>query len=288
VHRRALLSLCGTGLVGLAGCVSPQSAADSRTATGGDPTSTPDTASSATPADGDLTVELDALQPAVVVRNVDYLDVHAAPSSQYLYLHLSTEGAAPARSDLAFRFDGESHAPLGPEGTPTVYRRVYSAAPPPYDPDAGSGWLLFELPATGDASDAALVRPEGEWHPDERLRARLAAPPPPLSVVEWSVPSTVAVGGRTAVRIGVRNDGDVHGRFVGGINADGWYPHRPIARVSRRIPPGEVVTWEVPGEGIDLVSEGMAGRVSDGEADVDYELVWTGDDRSGSVRVVEA
>jgi hypothetical protein len=235
-----------------------------------------------------LTVELDALKPALVVLNVDYLDLYANASSQYLSLRLSAAtDTEPTLSDLAFRFAGDSHNPLGPEAMPNVYRQFDEGSEPQYPAADGSGWLLFELPATGDASDAALVWPGGEWHPDERLRTRLAAPFPPLSVERWQVGPTVAPGGRTTFQVAVTNAGDVLGRFVGGLNADGWYPHRPIAQLSRPIPSGETVRWEVPGEAIELVSEGLTEQVGDGDADIDYELRWPGGSRSASVRVID-
>lgn len=289
MHRRELLTLCGAGLASLAGCASRQPEGRRTTdSAGGSTPTTPDTTSqSPTPEDVELTVELDALQPALVVLNVDYLEVHSNSSSQYLYLHVSAPTEpAPTLSDLSVRFDGESHAPLGLEELPEVYRRYDSESAPHYDPEEGSGWVLFELPATGDASDAALVWPGGEWHPDEQLRTRLAAPFPPLSVERWETQPTVALDEQTTFEIGVKNAGDVTGQFVGGINADGWYPHRPIAQVSREIPPGEAVTWGIPGEEIELVEGGMADQVGDGDADVDYELIWPGGSRSRSVRVV--
>lgn len=290
MRRRAVLALCGGGLGSLAGCASRRRDGRQSTASpnGGPSTDAGTTPSTPTPAETELTVELDALQPALVVLNVDYLDLYSNPSSQYLSLRLSVpDGRAPALSDVSFGFDGASHDPLGREEMPRVYRGVDSESAPRYEADEGSGWVLFELPATGDASDAALVWPGGEWHPDEQLRTRLARPFPPLSVEQWQAEPTVVPNGRTTFRVVARNAGDVLGRFVGGINAEGWYPHRPIASVSRRIPPGETATWEVPGEEIELVSEGMADRVGDGDADVHYEFVWPGGSRSESVRVVE-
>lgn len=285
MRRREVLALWGGGFVSLAGCLS------GRSTPGTDGSTSPDTdttSPTATPPDVELTVELDALQPVLVVLNVDYLDLRSTSSSQYLYLRISAPAdPPPARSDLSFRFDGESHAPLGSEEMPRVYRRSSSESAPQYEADGGSGWILFELPATGDASDAALVWPGGEWRPDEQLRRRLAASFPPLSVEQWQVEPTVALGGQTTFGVAVKNAGDVPGRFVGAVNAEGWLPPRPVAPVSRLIPPGETVTWEVPGEEVELLSEELADRVGDGQADVHYELRWPGDSQSKSVRIVE-
>lgn len=143
------------------------------------------------------------------------------------------------------------------------------------------------MPATGDASDAALVWPGGEWHPSEQLRIRLAASFSALSVEQWQVQPPVVLDERTTFQVVVKNTGDILGRFVGGIDAEGWYPHRPTAHISRQIPPGETVTREVPGEEIELVSEEMAGQVEDREEDIHYELIWPRGRQLESVSVVE-
>ncbi|WP_435062442.1 hypothetical protein [Halobaculum sp. EA56] len=286
MRRRTVLALCGSGL---AGCTSGQRTGTTTSGDGETTTSAGTTSGTATPPDDvELSVEFDALQPALVALNVDYLDLHSTSSSQYLFLRVSASAdPAPARSDLSFRFDGGSYPPLEPTETPDLHREFDSESAPRYEADGGSGWVIFELPETGDAGDAAFVWPGGEWRPDGQVRARLAAPFPPLSVERWEVEPTVALGGRTSFRVAVTNAGDVLGRFVGGINAEGWQPHRPIAVISRQIPPGETVAWDVPGEEVELVSDGMADRVGDGEADIDYEFVWPGGSRSASVRVVE-
>ncbi|WP_313692156.1 hypothetical protein [Halorarum halobium] len=283
MQRRAVLGLCGAGLAGLAGCSSRQEGGADTPAS---ETAVSPTATATTHSERELTVELDALQPALVELDTDYYRLVAERDRQYLVLSVSVvSGSPPSRSALRFRFDGTDHAPKTWERIPA--RGSDGSDDEQYSGENGSGWVAFEIPATGDASDAALVWPGGEWRPDDRLREQLDAPLPSLSLDGWRVAETVPLGGTTTFELTVRNEEDRTGWFVGGINADGWFPHRPVAHVSRQIPAGETVTWEVPGESIDLPGESWSERVGDGEADVHYELVWPDGDESKPVRVVD-
>lgn len=244
MHRREALALCGAGLASLAGCSSGRGG--ERDAPTGDasPRST-------TPPETELTVEFDALQPTLVELNTDYYQLVTADDRQYLVLSVDVvSGPAPERSALAFRFDGAEHATRTWERIPAL--QSDGSAGEQYPGENGSGWVVFDLPETGDASDAALVWPGGEWRPDAHLRAQLAASLPSLSLTEWQAPETVPLDGTTEFELTVRNEDDRTGWFVGAVNAEGWYPGRPVARISRRIPAGETATWVVPGEDITL------------------------------------
>lgn len=284
MHRRAVLALCGAGLASLAGCLSGRDGGgDAPTAETGTP---PTATATGTPRETELAVELDALQPALVELDADYYRLIAESDRQYLVLAVSAvSGPPPSRSALAFRFDGADHPPRTWERIPA--RQSDGSSSDRYSGESGSGWVAFELPASGDASDAAFVWPGGEWRPDDRLRERLASPSPALSLEEWRAPETVPLDGVTTFEFTVRNEGNQTGRFVCGINAEGWYPHRPVTRVSRRIPPGETAAWEVPGEEIELADESLSESVGDGKTDVQYELIWPGGDERKPVRVVE-
>ncbi|WP_251342638.1 hypothetical protein [Haloplanus halophilus] len=277
MHRRAVLALCGSGLAGLAGCSSRR---ESDAPTGGT-TATP----TPTASDAELAVELDALGPALVELDTDHYELVSGGDRQYLVLAVSVaSGTAPSRSALSFRFDGTEYAPRTWDRIPARQ----SEGGDQYAAENGAGWVAFELPATGDAGDAALVWPGGEWRPDETLRARLAAASPPLSMTGWTVPETVPLDGRSTFEVTVRNEGEHAGRFVGAINATGWLPHRPVTVVSRRVAPGDSESWTVGGEELTLVEESLSESVGDGDPDVTYELVWTGGSREGRVRVVGA
>ncbi|MFC6784514.1 hypothetical protein ACFQFH_01120 [Halobaculum halobium] len=284
MRRRALLAaLAGAGAL-TAGCLRGGDADHRNRRTDA---STATTATTGTLPASELRVDLDAIQPALVELDTDYYRLVAGSDRQYLVLSVSVDsGSPPSRSALRFRFDGEEYAPWQWEQIPA--RQSKGSGDEQYTNQMGTGWVAFDLPAAGDASDAALVWPAGTWRPDEQMRRLLAEPAPTLTLDEWRVPGTVSPGGTTVFEFAVRNDGEVPGWFVGGVNADGWYPHRPVAHLSRRVPPGETVTWEVAGEPIDLVEESWSEQVGDGEPDVEYELVWPGGNRRRSVRVAEA
>lgn len=109
--------------------------------------------------DTSLTVEFSALQAGFVELNVDAYEVVSDPTSQYLFLNVSVDsGTSPSLSDFRFRFDGDRYPPITPTDEPVVHRRDDEGD----SYDSGSGWVLFEVPETGDASHAGLVWPGGE------------------------------------------------------------------------------------------------------------------------------
>ncbi|AUV83282.1 hypothetical protein C2R22_17880 [Salinigranum rubrum] len=286
MHRRAVLALCGAGLSGLAGCSSEQRGGEPADDTSASPTAASTATATATPPETELRVELDALQPALVELDVDYYRLVAEDDRQYLVLAVDAiSGPPPSRSALVFRFDGTDHTPRTWERIPA--RQSDRSGSEQYSSENGAGWVAFDLPETGDASDAALVWPGGEWRPDDGLRRRLTAPLPSLSLVEWRGPETVPLDGTTTFELTVRNEGDETGRFVGAINGEGWYPHRPVTRLSRRVSPGETATWEVTGEEIDLPEADWSERVGDEESDLQYELIWPGGNEWKSIRIVD-
>jgi len=60
------------------------------------------------------------------------------------------------------RFDGERHAPVSPRTARRLWRDREGQR---YGDESTSGWILFALPESGDAGDAALTWPGGsdEW-----------------------------------------------------------------------------------------------------------------------------
>ena len=291
LRRREILALCGAGLAGLAGYASGERDVKRTPTDGGDGTATSDSgnAPTATPPDTEVRVTFDAPQPAVVELDVDYLRMVSPTDHQYPYLDVSvTSGTPPSLPDFGVRFGGVVYRPMLVGENRTSYRGMNSSGERHYGrggDEGGSGWVLFESPATGHASDAILIWPGGEWVPDEEVRRQLAAPSPSLSLGEWSVPEAIPLDSRSTFDRRVRNESDHAGRFVGGINASGWAPHRPITLVSRRIPPYESKSWGGTGEEIEPVTEGLSNRVGDGEANMEYALVCTDGNQSRAVRV---
>ncbi|WP_136688505.1 COG1361 family protein [Halorhabdus amylolytica] len=287
MHRRELLALGG---LGLAGCL------DTSGTSGDDPTgtepSTPtdvdtttrtetdmstetetETPTETTTIGGDaqLSVTVERLQPAVVEMGTpDSLTVTGGEGTQYLYLRIEvTEGSAPARGDLEFRLAGERHGLRPAEQTFGLWR-AYNHGDERYDADRGSGWVLFELPETDDASDAALVWPGGEWQPDAELRDRLASPAPSLSV-EWSVSETVTPGAEPTIEFTVTNEGAIDGLFVAALNrTGGGSAYMPVAGIRKPIPAGETVSWTVT-DTYDVRAPPEE-ELGDGEPDMEYKL----------------
>ena len=260
MRRRQVLTACSTALTALAGCGSRP--AD----TAGSPT--PDGPASTT---GPLDVQLDALQPAVLQLFVDAYEFGGSDGSQYLFLR----GPDATGPDRRVRFDGTEYTP----GVETSYDMV--RAPSTFgDPTEASDWTVFELPETGDASDAALVAPGGEWRPDESLRTRLSATLPSLRVTAFET-SPVTAGDRPTFSATVENTGDTEGRFVGILRA----PEASLLTgqlVSRAVPAGASVTLEATGGAVETPTPGTGG--ADGDT-LTYELSWPGGSETASLTV---
>ncbi|WP_135663904.1 hypothetical protein [Halorhabdus rudnickae] len=304
MHRRTLLTLGGIGLAGLAGCLdttgtsdevsteptsSTPTDTDTSTRTETDASTETDTDTSTEPTTGEgngrLSVTVERHQPAVVeLTNPDSIGLTGGEKTQYLYLWVEvTEGDPPMREDLAFRLAGDRHE-LRPAEQPFRLWRAYNHSEERYDAKRGSGWVLFELPETDDASDAALVWPGGEWQPDPDLRTRLASPFPSLSV-EWSVPETVTPGMEPAIEFTVTNEGERDGRFVAALNrTGGGIAYMPVAAIRKSIPAGETVSWTVTDTY--AVRAPPEEEMGDGQPDMEYKLRQLGGRETREVRIV--
>lgn len=285
MRRRALLAGCAGTLGGFAGCLSDDSDSPADQSTGSD---TADTAATTETTPGTATspsvsVSPLSLQPVVVDMNSpDSIGVFGE-GQQYLFLDLAVTGdEAPAVDEFAFRFDGTESPPYGPDSS---YWTDYNPGGLPYDPERGDGTLAFELPATGDASDAALTWPGGEWTLDATLRERLAEPAPPLSL-EWTVPETAKVYDRPTLGFTVTNEGSVTGQFVAALNRTGpVIAYAPITSILRTVPAGETISFEIT-DSANLRSPGPD-EVGDDESDLAYTLDWAGGGSSREIRLVE-
>jgi len=258
MRRRTALTLAGTAFAGLAGCASLQSdGTDARSSTGATQS-------------GPLAVELDALQPAVIQLFVDAYEFEVAADSQYLFL-VGPDATGPNRR---FRFDGSEYE----AGVDTSYDLV--RAPSSFGaPTEASDWAVFELPETGDTSDAALVSPDGEWRPDDALRARLAAPLPSLHVTEFGMPSSVPAGTSPTVTVTVSNESDTDGRFLGILRPPaGSYTTGQL--VSRSVAAGTTATLEAT---VDAVGTPTPGREQGNS--LRYALDWPGGSETATLAV---
>lgn len=256
MRRRTFLAASGTALTAFAGCGSRQRhRTDSPAAT-------------QTRTDS-LALELDALQPAVVELFVDSYELVANPDSQYLFL----TGPAVDGEDRRFRFDGESYEP-GIDIDYCVARPDVPACArnPP--------WLLFELPETGDATDAALLAPDGAWRPDDSQRARLSAPLPSPRLTSFELDADVAAGTAPTFSLSARNDGADDAWFVGALNRVGATT-RSVAPVSYLVPAESTVSWTVVGNEVGTPTAVRNG----GSSTLEYELTWLGGSETVAVSV---
>lgn len=291
MKRRELLALGGSGVAGLAGCLSSPSEGSTISDTEGATSESSKTEEPTTTVkSADLDVAFDSLQPGVVMTNVDYFTLHSEPDSQYLFLRVSVSGgSAPSLSEIFFRFDGNSYSPM--EFSYSISRELgsdytlYEGA----DDEDERGWVIFELPETGAEDTMALVWPGGMWRPDDDLKERLGAPYPTLTLEKWHVPDSVAIGDAPVHEFTVHNEGDYPGRFIAGINWR-YFGQMELAhrRISQEIPPGETRSWEVSSREIQQVREGLLDEVGDDDPDLSYELLWPGGEREKHVRVMEA
>lgn len=301
-RRTFLRSLTGVPAAGLAGCLGSDGDSDPAggdTTTGGtpsnggtpaddgspttepatDPTSTP----TATPA-GAVSVTVDALQPALVVRNTP--DSIGVSGSEFQYLSLSVEAAdpAPALDEFAFRLAGE-HEPLRPEDVTMGLWRIERAGGTLYGSGEGSGLVLFELPESTGDPDPALTWPGGEWRPGEGIHERLAMSDPPMSV-EFEAPATIEPGDDPTLSITATNEGEVPGRFLAGLNRVGPnVAYTPVQRVSFPVPAGGSETRDLTDTSVS--HRGGVDATGDGQTDMTYHLDWTGERVSRSIRYVE-
>lgn len=294
MNRRSVLRVTGSiGPLGLGGCLSgavdEQTASDATTSATADesstesPTSEPsDAEETSSTASGSLSVGFDRLQSGVVLAGDDSIGVDS-DGRQFLYLDVETETSDASAADApTFRFAGETHSSWRASEHTPLWRAWTSGDDEGYTAESGSGWMLFELPERGDASDAALDWKGLEWQPPESLRARLAARPPSLSL-DWSVPETTTPG-ETEIGFEVTNDGDHVGRFVAGLNETNIRTaYTPIEAFSRPIQPGETVSWTITHDnGVTPGSD----SVDDGDPDGSYVLSWQGGRRKREISFV--
>lgn len=283
MRRRTLLASSATLLgAGLAGCLGDSgggttTAAPTPEATTEAPTT--ERTTEATTYDASVSASFERLQPNVVLLGIDSLGVRPK-GHQYVFFRVDvTDGDPPERAAFGFRFDGERYPP-GVDTGGMLWRD--SEGDDRYTADRGDGWLVFELPETGDAGDAALVLGGDEWLVPEAVRERLEQPSPSLSL-DWDVPEEQPAGEST-LGFTVTNDTDRGTWFVGGVTGVGIRAaYAPVAGVVREVPAGETVSWEVTHDnGADSGDD----SVGDGEADGEYQLSWAQGDREQTVYFV--
>lgn len=283
MRRRQVIGACGTMVVSITDCISyvnendtnisPTNSTATHTATR-TPTNTKQ--SPAQP------VSVLSLQPVLVARtSPDSIGISGTSAEQYLYLNMSDVGeTTPPSEKILFRFDGTNHRPM------TDVDRLwyaYTNEDTQYTAHRGTGWLLYKLPATGDASTTALTWPDGEWRPKESLRQRLATSIPPLSL---SIPESIHGSETPTLTFTVTNEGDIAGHFIAALNRAGpSIASLPLKIVSRLIPAKTTTTFEVADTNDIGVSR--ADEQDGNSPDMTYTLGWTGGQLRRGVRIVD-
>lgn len=285
MRRRQVIGACGAIVTSLTGCLSqPRKQAGETSSTGGTAPQTSTKTPTSTRQSPSQPVSALSLQPVVVTRtSPDSIGVRDEATEQYLYLTVSEVGdAAPPSEEMIFRFDGATHHPV------TDGERLWYAdrnRDTHYTARRGAGWLLYKLPATGDASTATLTWPDGEWRPRESLRQRLATSMPPVSL-SLSIPESIQVREAPTLTFTVTNEGDIAGHFIAALTRAGpSIASLPLTRVSRLIPAKTTTTFEVT----DTSDIGVPGAAEqDGNSpDMTYTLAWTGGQLRRGVRIVD-
>lgn len=247
MQRRTFLLTAGAAIAGVAGC--SRSTSEDPESAGGTPTTTPTPTSSPT-ATADVSITFDSLQSGIVTPDSPDSIAVTPTSGQYLYLSVTADGDdPPAPEKFAFAFDGSEYSPMAiSEQWRKKPWRAHSELP--YgEESADEGWLLFDLPESGSASDAALRYPGGEWQPGDTLTERLATPTPPFEV---SLDAPEAVTEEDPwMTVTVENKGDVPGGFIGALNRVGpKIAYAPVARVPLTVPAGGQEQWKWTGTNV--------------------------------------
>lgn len=265
MYRRQLLTLGGSVLAGLAGCLSGSPAGDQHS----------------------LSATATSLQPVVVRQaSADSIGTWSADATQYLHVAVAVDAdEAPARRDLRLRFDGTDHEQVD---TARGLWRSRDDEGESYDATSGKGWLLFALPATGNQDEPVLTWPGAEVAVTDdvagSLSTRLAEPAPPLSL-EFEVPDVVEHGTSPELSFTVTNEGTLAGRFVAGLDRSGPSVARvPLEAISKPIPPEETVGWSVP-DTYDMDDPGPT-ELGDGEPDVTYYVDSSAGSQTADLRLL--
>jgi len=230
MHRRRLLSLCGAGVVGRAGCAG-------ETPGDGTGTDTPDTA---------VTVKrARALPWLVTLTTPDSVGVTGDDGERYVLVTVDATAAetTPAREEFTLSVGGEMHTPATDFGFGGSLESYHFLGPPVYRAERAGGDLPFAVPERESAPTVTLTWPgfDGEWTLDG-VGETLARSASGFEVESFGA----EVDGPDAVTLSatVRNTGDARGWFVGALNREGpAVAYRPITGTAFEVDADETETW---------------------------------------------
>ena len=232
MHRRRLLSLCGAGLVGLAGCAG-------ETPGGGTDTPTPT-------ADTAVAVERARALPWLVALNTpDSIAVGGDDDERYVLVTVNATDAdePPAREAFTLSVGEETHTPTTDLGFGGSLDSYHFLGPSVYDAERPSGDLPFAVPERESAPTVALTWPGFD---DERSLEGagevLARHDPSFEVESFGAESDDA--GEATLSATVHNTGDARGWFVGALNRTGpSTAYTPVTGTAFEVGAGETETW---------------------------------------------
>jgi hypothetical protein len=195
-RRRRFLGTAAAALAGVGGCLGGPGEGD-------DPAEN-------TPESVDLS--LSTVQRGVV--KFTYPDAISVVETDRRFVAVTAAVATddpPSHREFALRFDGEEYGVRVPDRRGQHYRLG-----PLYTDWSPGGQLLFALPPTGNADDAAVVTPEGEWPLPAAARNRMETAPSFAVTVE-----SVGSEGAPGFAIEATNEGDRPQRFLAAVNQTG-------------------------------------------------------------------
>lgn len=263
MKRRTYLISSAT-LVATTGCLGPSQESDPDGSTGGqggDGTGSPtptdssgddqggegsgdDSAGDDPAGTSSVTMSKPVVQPGYVqLGTPDSIGVFG-DAGQYLLVHASHEdGPVPGRSEFSLTVGDTEYAPEELRGL-----WVDGDYGVEYDAEAGSGWLVFDVPAEVAADSATVTWPGGQWTVPSATRDRLATPPASFDV-SFEAPDSVAAGETPVLTMTVTNTADVAGKFVFAMNRVGPdVAYMPVRSGVLELDAGESVTREWDGE----------------------------------------
>jgi len=224
MNRRHLLTLCGAGLVGLAGCADGSATGPS------------------------VEVTRTRVLPAMVVRTFpDAIGVVSETDRRYLLatVEVDTESEAESastldRDEFSLTVGRQTYDPRTELGRYAVPER-HAVAGPTYGGGASRGSLLFEVSQPETLRTVALSWPGGETTLDGAGEALVR---PESSVTIDSFRAESEEPERVTLSAEIRNGGDHRDWFVGAVNRQGpSVAITPVRGFAVELDPGATETW---------------------------------------------
>lgn len=283
MNRRVFTKFTAGAILGISGCTGLGSSSKSDTSNSADQSDHTTTVHSNSSESvkinaNQVDVSFGAVQPSIVELVTDRLNV-PANDSQYLYVQVRTDGEDnPMPKSFKLYFNNNEYNSMNHK---SLYRARLET---PYDSSTGHGWLLYEIPVSGESTNTYLKFQDHRWEPSDSIRDQLASYPTDLSV-RMSVPKTTPEKENPTISITVDNEDDRPGRFVAGLSRSGpSIASKPVVRISKRISASGQANISITDDtGMDSVSPK---DLDDGEQDIRYYLNWDSGSEESAIHLV--